>query len=130
MHRKYCDDIKRERLGRPLIDILAFSSDHHHLLVAGCTIESISPDEISKIAERAKSIARAYSDAHEYVEVKPVLFTSLDYRDIGETVKRIAREDDVVILSQESISDMLNKIRSGYSSRDLFGSLGISHTIL
>ena len=119
-----------ERLGRPLIDILAFSSDNHHLLVAGCTIEGISPDEISKIAERAKSIARAYSDAHEYVEVKPVLFTSLDYRDIGETVKKIAREDDVVILSQESISDMLNKIRSGYSSRDLFGSLGISHIIL
>jgi hypothetical protein len=95
-------------------------------LVVGCTIEGISPDEITKIAERAKSIARVYSELNEYIEVRPVLFTSLADKDISESVKKRAKEDDVVILGQESISEILNRMRSGYSLYDLLSNFGIS----
>jgi hypothetical protein len=115
-----------EGLGRRLIDILAFTSDNRYLLVVGCTIEGISPDEITKIAERAKSIARVYSELNEYIEVRPVLFTSLADKDISESVKKRAKEDDVVILGQESISEILNRMRSGYSLYDLLSNFGIS----
>jgi hypothetical protein len=61
--------------------------------------------------------------------VKPVLITSLSDKDISESVKKRAGEDNVSVFSQEAISNILDKIKSGSSVRDILSIFGISHVI-
>nr|MDO8097734.1 hypothetical protein [Candidatus Njordarchaeota archaeon] len=106
--------------GRPFMDFVAFTPDNSYILVGGCTVEGVAPEDIDKIAERAKTISRAYSGASAGpVTVEPILVTSLTSGDISESAKKRAEEDELTIIDKDTLMEMLKKMRSGDTTDQL-----------
>lgn len=90
-------------------------------------IDGLTPDKITKIAEKTKSLKRLFTELQANVEVASAFFTPLNIEEISDSVKKRAEEDNVVIIDKHLTMDILEKIRSGYLLNQILNVFGLRH---
>jgi fructose-1-phosphate kinase PfkB-like protein len=120
-----------EASGRSFIDLIVFTPDNRYAIIAGCSVEGITPDKITKVAEKAKSLRKFFTDSQVYtVTVVPAFFTPLKTEELSSSVVNRAKEDRVVIINRDQIIEILENVRRGYPLDQTLRMLSPHHTFI